>query len=357
MQQIVAGLTMLEREDKIRCEYEEMSSLEGEFYNSAVIELQSKGRRVVCELSDGYNNYPSLKAFDSCLGGVDLFFKAVACSALHEGFANVRKIRGLPPRYNVTCRGSVLNKVSPSRFLRDSRTEVRKLWIRIPWAKNALRYRYVEAFEEEPHIDVPVKVFYYTRLWDPSIASERSSRNSDLDGRELEDRIAHKREEYETLSKLRAGLVHALKKEFGDRFIGGIAPESYATKMHPELLGEDISRRDRYTKALKSAPICVNTRGTHFCWNYSFGEGLAASRAIVTEEPFYDIPPHLTEGVNFLTYSSIDDCVGKVVELAESSDKVLRMMRSNRQYYLDYLRPDRYAQYIIAEAFGEGLCI
>ena len=95
---------------------------------------------------------------------------------------------------------------------------------------------------------------------------------------------------------------------------------------------------------MHSAQICVNTQGTHNCWNFSFGEELAASRAIVTEQPFYSIPAYLSENINFYTYDSIDSCIEKVNRLFTNGELLSDMMQKNREYYLNHLRPDRYVK-------------
>jgi hypothetical protein len=207
--------------------------------------------------------------------------------------------------------------------------------------KNADYNRYVERFEQQVKISENPKVFFYTRLWDPAIASSYSSCNIDLDGENVQERIEKKRWEYTQISDLRAELVRALKTEFGDRFVGGISPSEYAIKKYPELIGDmDMSKRKNYTKYMHSAEVCVNTQGTHHCWNFSFGEELAAGRAVVTEAPFYEVPPHLQEGTNFMTYHSIEECVEHVEKLLTDKEALSTMMCYNERYYIEHLRPD-----------------
>ena len=213
---------------------------------------------------------------------------------------------------------------------------------------------FVSQFEAEPVKADSPKVFFYTRLWDPSIASCRSSQNVDLDGGSVEDRIAQKNKEYQELSDLRASLVKSLKIEFGKRFVGGLAPSAYVMANYPDLVGSDISRRADYTRAMHSAEICVNTQGTHGCYNFSFGEALASSRAIITEQPMYKVPPFLEIGKNFDTYYSVDDCLEKVTRLFEDGDMLYEMMLANRDYYMNHLRPDKYVLDCLSIA-GMGL--
>lgn len=351
MQQIVAGFAKLQCQDKINFSFSERKDLKDEFFHDAIIEVIINNKRIIYDLTDGYNNFPSFRAFDEMLDNVDIYYKACVKYDFHKGTKNCEKIRILAPRYKVSTKWSPLNRVDYKSILknRDVR-EIKKLLKKFSFMKNSEQNFYVERFEHAPIVSNEPKVFFYTRLWDPSIASGYSSSNVDLDGENIEDRIKTKSAEYAAVSELRSGLVRELKKEFGPRFVGGVAPDSFSTKYCPDLLGNvDMSSRRAYTKNLQSAEICVNTLGTHYCWNFSFGEELAASRAIITEEPFYEIPYKLSKGTNFYTYKSIDDCVQKVALLLADKIKLAEMMNANREYYLNHLRPDMYVWDTIKE--------
>lgn len=63
---------------------------------------------------------------------------------------NKEKVRVLGPRYNVTCRGSWLNKVDFCSLIygRD-KSELKKMYYKLPWVKNAYKNYYIEAYEEK----------------------------------------------------------------------------------------------------------------------------------------------------------------------------------------------------------------
>ena len=354
MHQIAAGFTMLMAEKKYDVIFSEKASLVDEFYHSAIIEVCVKNKRIIYDLSDGYNNYPSFSALDRMLDNVDVYFKATIKRSFHNGFRNASKIKEIPPRYNVTCRNSWVNTVDIKEiFGKNGKTELRRIYDRLPCSKHWIGLYYDKAYEMEPMINDDPMVFFYTRLWDPAIASSKSSQNVDLDGGDVQSRIEQKKEEYSEITKLRAGLVRALKNEFGIRFLGGVAADNFSQKYCPDLLGSDMSSRKKYTELLHKADICINTQGTHKCWNFSFGEEIAASKAIITEQPFYEVPAHMAVGTNFLTYTSIDECIQQANLLYKNKEALIRMMNANRSYYLSYLRPDRYVENSILEALGE----
>lgn len=344
--QIIAGFTLLAKEKQLTFTLEEKPDLKKEFFHSAVIEVLVGGKRVIYDLTDGYNNYPSFNAIDNMLDNVDFYFRASFRESFHANMRNKDKIFVLAPRYHVTCKDSPLNAVNfKSILLNRDISEAKKLARKLPFFKTSLKNLYMDAFETAPPTAKDPKIFFYTRLWDPAIASSYSSQNTDLDGFSVEERIERKREEYAKISELRSGLVRALKKEFGSHFIGGVVPDDFSQKYCPDLLGsENLSKRKNYTKQMHSAQICVNTQGTHNCWNFSFGEELAASRAIITEQPFYLAPVNLIENRNFYTYDSIDSCIEKVNRLFTNGELLSDMMQKNREYYLNHLRPDSYVK-------------
>lgn len=337
--QIVAGFSILKREKILNVEIYEKPELR--MKTNHTIEILTDHKRIICDLSDGYNNYASFAEMDEMLEDIDILFKACSKKDYNSQLKNKKKIHVLPPRYAATVPGSWNEQI---QFRENSVAEIIKslLW-RIPGTKHAISDYYYDRFECEPKIiNHEPKVFFYTRLWNPKIASTKSSQNVDIDGCTAESRIESKKQEYAELSAMRAGLVRACKKEFGNRFIGGIAPDDYSRKVYPDLLGPDLSQRRTYTSIMHTAEICINTWGTHKCFNFSFGEEIAASKAIITQKPFYDIPEHLQEGRNFICYETIDECLDRVTGIMEDSSAIESMMHSNREYYLEYLRPDKY---------------
>ncbi|MBO5569965.1 MAG: hypothetical protein J6A79_13680 [Clostridia bacterium] len=342
MNQIIAGFTILSQQEKLTVSFRERRSLADEFYQNGIVEILSDGKRIICDLADGYNNFPSLSCFEECVGTADFYFKANCKAGFHHSLHNKEKILPLAPRYAATIRNSWNNAIDLKKTNVGLQLAKELLW-HIPGTRHAISDYYYDRFEEEPRIvNKQAKVFFYTRLWDPSIASGKSSKNIDIDGKTEKERIEKKAEEYLELSQLRADLVKALKTEFGNRFVGGIAPDSYTVKAFSELLGPDLSQRRVYTAQMHSSEICVNTWGTHKCFNFSFGEELASSRAIVSQRAFYDLPAHLTEGMNFQSYDSVEGCIQIVHHLMEHPEAVARMMQNNREYYIQHLRPDSY---------------
>ncbi len=338
--QLLVGFELLKKQKKLDYKVSVDNSLEKEFLDSSICEILIDKKRVILNFSDGYNNFPSFKFIDDCLNNCDVFFKANVNRTLHNNLKNNEKIKPLPLRYGLIAPSSIIDLFSNQESLK---TKLRKLSRKLPVFYDSEYQYYYDRFEAEPIVTKEPKVFCYARVWDPNIASAKSSQNVDIDGDTVEKRIATKYEQYNELSELRAGCVRALKKEFGSRFIGGIKPEPYALEKYPDLIiNKHIGvKKKNYTKALQGCEICVQTHGTHFCWNWGTGEAVAASRALVTQSPYYDIPPHLAEGKNMVFYNTPDECVEQVAKLFDDKEKLQNMMLANRRYYLEHLRPDK----------------
>ena len=340
MNQIVTGFIMLKQQEVLDFVLSEKLELKDEFSHDAIVECVFKNKRIIFDLTDGYNNYPSFAFLDRALDNVDYYFKSCVQREYHLRMRNKHKILTLPFRYYVTLNNIYLNYM---RIKLARRTCKFKEIIRCTTSllNSSYCHRYVKRFEYPAVVNREKNVFFYTRLWDPSIASSKSSKNVDLDGC-LDNLIAKKAQEYKQISDMRALCIMALKKEFGKSFIGEIVRSDYAEKMYPDLIvNTQISSRKAYTKAIHSSDICVTTQGTHQCFNFSFGEELAASKGLVTEKPFYELPDFFKENINFLSYSNPLECVEKTDMLFNDNEKLLRMMKANEEYYLQYNRPDK----------------
>ena len=342
--QILVGYMLLEKKGKLHIDKCDINSMvQDKYHPYGVVEVKINNEIIVVyDTNDGYSKFTSFSQFDDILDHVDFYFKGDNKASFHINMKNKQKVYPLGPRYCVYTSGDVLNRIIWKDVFKLKITELKHLLWKIPYTKHAECDYYYQKFECEPNYNIKnPNVFFYTRLWDPSNSSVDSSYNEDLDGKTPNERWQTKRNEVMELSNLRAGLVRALKKEFGKSFIGGIKPEPYAIKNYPELIGNvNMSKRRDYTKNLHLGDICVNTRGTHNCWNFSFGEELAASKAIITQQPYYDVPHFLEEGINFLTYDNIDDCLAKAIQLYNDHDRIIKMMEANKNFYNNHLRPD-----------------
>jgi len=183
------------------------------------------------------------------------------------------------------------------------------------------------------------RVLFMTRLWDPD---------------EIPPHAPHKRAERELMNMMRVGLVHALRREFGARFTGGICHSGFARRRYPDVLARDQSatRQMRFIALARQHPVCVTSMGLHGSTGFRMAEFLALSRAVVSEPLRYAVPGGLAPGKHYLQFDTTEQCVAQVAHLFDHPAEREEMMVRNWDYYQRWLRPDRLAWRVLALTVG-----
>ena len=166
----------------------------------------------------------------------------------------------------------------------------------------------------EYHPDLPVNgnVLFQTRVWEPIDAPGDEGIN--------DERIA---------------LLRALKSEFKHRFVGGLVPTSYAREGYPDLLTNVSTRQPQYIQWAKHHGIAVYSRGLFGSIAFKMPEYLAASKCIVTDPIFYDLPSPLT---HIPVYTSPEACIAHCQELLSKPSLMREQRHASWDYYNKYLR-------------------
>ena len=183
----------------------------------------------------------------------------------------------------------------------------------------------VNRLESYPALTLPAKVLFMTRVYDPKEARSRD-----------------KADECEALNNMRAGCVLLLKKEFGEKFVGGLSHDDYSRSQWADCLLPDhrLANKSRYLKLLREFPICVATTGLHGSIGWKLGEYVSQSKAIVTEPLMYRVPGRFDAERNYLEFSTSESCVECVTRLFEDYQLRSELMMNNFRYYHSYVRPD-----------------
>jgi hypothetical protein len=178
----------------------------------------------------------------------------------------------------------------------------------------------------EPDPSLPAGVIYMARLWAPSANT-------------LADPVF--RAQREALNLMRVECIRKLKKEFGSRFMGGLAHNAFSARYFPDCLFQDagISAFGNCMRLLRQYPIGVATAGLRKSTGYKFAEYMAFSKAIVSEKLYYEVPG-LEKGKHYLEFTTADECVEGVSTLMEDKDLRTKMMYANHDFYQAQLRPD-----------------
>ncbi|MBV1906550.1 MAG: hypothetical protein KUG75_10760, partial [Pseudomonadales bacterium] len=87
-------------------------------------------------------------------------------------------------------------------------------------------------------------------------------------------------------------------------------------------------------------PICVATTGLHQSIGWKFAEYIAFSKAILSETLNFEVPGKLSEGMNFLEFTSAEACVENASILMSDHELRKKLMLNNAIYYHKNMRPD-----------------
>lgn len=182
---------------------------------------------------------------------------------------------------------------------------------------------YAKDFEYFP-IKPPIhRVLFLTRLWSPEEARSERSRVFRAE-----------------INATRIACIEACKREFGDRFTGGLQLESYAKKKHPELaMPGSLTNKASYLQAVKDHSICIATTGLHNSIGWKLAEYVAASRAIVTEPLKFALPGNFENGSNYLEFETPDQLVSAVQRLLSDEKLLIKIMKNNHYYYNNFVKP------------------
>ena len=285
--------------------------------------IVNNDKRVIYDTFDEGWRYSS----EVDINDVDYYFKRSFDKNIHNNLSP--KIKPLGLNYNVYSEfGNVFGK-----------KEVLLNHIKKIVKKKGSDF-YVKDFECNPSISETPKVCFLTRLWDPN-------------GNEVENEDVRK--ERIEINNLRASCIRACKENYGDRFIGGVEDNEFSRKYYADCIVEDssITNRSNFLNVVKSSDICIATTGLHKSIGWKFGEYIAASRAIITEPLYYDIPGDFKRGRNYLEFKTVEELISSIDELILDKEERLNIMRNNHEYYKNYVKPDKLVMNTLLQVLQE----
>jgi hypothetical protein len=194
----------------------------------------------------------------------------------------------------------------------------------------------VHDLESLPHFRLAPRVLFMTKVYDPR-ASLRLSRDT-----------------LEPLNSMRANCVRSLRRELGNSFFGGIAPDDFALEYCPDAVIQDSRAftRRHYLSMLRRFPICVATKGLWNSIGFKFAEYIAHSKAIVSEPLDYRVPGNLGRNSNYLEFTTPDECVESAQRLMDDARLRQSLMLNNYRYYQLYVKPETLVLNTLAIAIG-----
>lgn len=181
------------------------------------------------------------------------------------------------------------------------------------------------SLQAAPDFTLEPRVLFMARAWDVEGLPDSSQK-----------------EKVNQINQMRAVCIRVLRKEFGERFYGGLMRDDFAQKHFKDVIlpDDEISNKRNYLETLRSFPICVATTGLNNSIGWKFAEYVAFSKAIVSEPLKFETTGDFAENKNYLEFTNPKELVNSVAKLSE--DKTLRqtLMKNNSEYYKKFVSPE-----------------
>lgn len=152
----------------------------------------------------------------------------------------------------------------------------------------------------------------------------------------------------------RAGTIRALREAFGDRFVGGFMPSEYAAREYPDCVSTLSSEQADYSKVMRSARVCVYTRGLRDSPAFKLAEYMAAGRCIVAERLRTELPQPIEDGREAVFYDRMDELLGHCENLLSDPHSAERLSANALAYYQAEVRPRERVRRLLVDAFATG---
>lgn len=339
--QPLAGFAALEEDGELRCTFERLRPDSPHVLPYNMFEVVTDdGLRFIYDMNDGYENLlPDAREmpafYNRLLNRCNLLFKRSFDPKKNAMLCTPQKVQPTPPNFLVTLPGNPAHIPVPC----DPRREKLKKLVRVlPNTAYANRHVLEENLFAPPVCSDTPKILFMARLWDPA---------GEFPG-QLTPAMA---EERRRINESRASCIRLLRREFGDRFYGGVASSAFTVREYADVVLDEpsLARKDRYLAFMKSFDIHVSTMGLHGSTGWKFAEYIAASKAIVCEPLRYESAGGLADGTHYLPFTDADSCVSRVQSLLDDALR-MRMMESNHAYAERFLRCKAFVKTTLKEA-------
>ncbi|MBY6917959.1 hypothetical protein FDB64_12330 [Clostridium botulinum] len=315
LQQLFCGFIELNKKNIIKL-YVNRNIINNECFLKAKI----NGNTIIYDTADNGDYFIKDSEFEKC----DYYFKrSYDKKRIIKKFGEIglKKIKPLGLNYLVYGNSSIINGIKGNYIIKS------KNLIKNIDNISSFKNYYMSDFENIPYYNKDFKINFFTRVW--------SDNNAVITNEKY-------REKLKKINDVRAECIRTCKKEFGDRFIGGLQRDDFSTKYYKDCIIEDESlvKRSIFLDNVKKSNICISTTGLHDSIGWKMGEYVAASRGIVSEKLMYEVPGEFSDGKNFLEFGDINQCLSSIYKLVDDKYYLEKMMFENWNYYHNNVRPD-----------------
>ena len=278
------------------------------------IRAQYRGKQLIYDMGDGYNVPEDIQ---TCLDNCDYYFKRSFSAEKNQAYLHgyEGKMFPLGLYFRVTHPKSPINE------------PLWKAMLKPLMGKAPARYFVPEVFAGKPERekDRSPRILFLTQLWndqEPGFSEEENRERT-------------------YINQMRIDIIRALRERYGDAFIGGLNDSALSRAWAPDLImPAEYTERKRYLKLVHSCDICIGSMGLFESIGGKTGEYVAAAKAIVNERLHYSVTGDFAEGVNYLSFETVEECLAAVQRLVEDSRLRFAMKEANATYYNQFLRPD-----------------
>lgn len=284
------------------------------FYDLPVALAEYRGKRLVYDLWDGYQNPDDMRR---ALEYSDFYFKrSFSAEKNRQVFPEFQeKIHPLGLYYRLTHPKNPINE---------------PLWKAVAktlTGRAPAVYFVPKVFEgkAERRAGEPVGILFLTQLWDSSDPALSREDN----------------EERRRINEMRIEIIRTLRGRYGDAFVGGLNDTKLSRELAPDLIvPAAYTERRKYIKLVHSCDICIGSMGLYESIGGKTGEYVAAAKAIVNERLHYTPTGDFAKGKNYLAFTTAAECVDAVRYLLDSPEALYAMKCANEAYYRSYLKPE-----------------
>ena len=272
-----------------------------------------------------------------------LFFEPElkACDVYFKRSHDAPDVAKLAPelRAKVVCFGPIFGPGNRSAilpltagWLRYAVANPRKAGASFRHLTDFLRLPVTRDFERGPEHEMPPRVLLQTRLWSeaevtaPPFAPE--------------------------INEERVGVVRALRKALGERFVGGALATPFAQREYPDVVCHWDTRRSAYLQTMQTCLVGIYTKGLHHATAWKLGEYVAASMCVVASELRNDFPEPFTAPRNYLPFTTGEECAAQCLRLLDDREMSREMVRANHAYYANHVRPGKQLRHWFGQAFA-----
>lgn len=307
LNQIYTGFSELEKQGYIKLSTEKVFDT-----NKQILEvIINKNIKVIYDTMDEEDFY-AVTNMD--IRNVDYYFKR----SFKKEIAEQYEFKSFPLGLNY-------NVYSEYKSILGIKENIKNILRKV--VKNDKYNFYTKDFECKPIISDNPKICFLTRVWD-------------TDGYEIENEDI--RQERKEINEFRVECIRACKREFGDKFIGGIEDSEFARNNYKDVIIKDksITKRDNFLDLVKSCDICIATTGLHKSIGWKFGEYVAAARVIITEPLYYELPGDLENNKNYIEFRTVEELISSLKDVIDDKQKRKYLMENNYNYYNRYVKPE-----------------